>query len=146
MSHKLTETPCIGICSTIYGDNVCRGCKRFYDEIIEWNTYDRDKKLTILSRLNYLTTHVMERYVDVFDASKLRHKCETYNIKIRPNFSPLTWAYNLLREAADEIHNLKQYGIQIKKEFSEINPAELIKRIDDELFARSEDAFTATTT
>ncbi|MEM9624509.1 MAG: DUF1289 domain-containing protein, partial [Pseudomonadota bacterium] len=34
------RTPCVGICSTTYGDLVCRGCKRFAHEIVQWNAYD----------------------------------------------------------------------------------------------------------
>ena len=30
-----TRTPCVGICSTTYGDDVCRGCKRFSFEVIK---------------------------------------------------------------------------------------------------------------
>ncbi|WP_317135104.1 DUF1289 domain-containing protein [Piscirickettsia litoralis] len=37
-------TPCVGLCSTVYGDDVCRGCKRFYHEIIDWNQYDINQK------------------------------------------------------------------------------------------------------
>ncbi|HBZ99754.1 MAG TPA: DUF1289 domain-containing protein, partial [Pseudomonas sp.] len=28
MSSQRIKTPCIGLCSTVYGDVVCRGCKR----------------------------------------------------------------------------------------------------------------------
>ena len=42
--QKKTRTPCVGICSTTYGDEVCRGCKRFYFEVINWNKYDENEK------------------------------------------------------------------------------------------------------
>ncbi len=28
------RTPCVGMCSTTYGDLVCRGCRRFSHEIV----------------------------------------------------------------------------------------------------------------
>ena len=35
------KTPCLGICSTTsVGDVVCRGCKRYAFEVIDWNGYD----------------------------------------------------------------------------------------------------------
>ncbi|MCA4075779.1 DUF1289 domain-containing protein, partial [Pseudomonas kurunegalensis] len=36
MSNKSIKTPCVGLCSTVYGDTVCRGCKRFHHEVINW--------------------------------------------------------------------------------------------------------------
>ncbi|MEO1955257.1 MAG: DUF1289 domain-containing protein, partial [Gammaproteobacteria bacterium] len=37
---RSVKTPCIGVCSTVFGDEVCRGCKRFQNEVIEWNSYN----------------------------------------------------------------------------------------------------------
>ena len=56
------STPCIGVCSTIYGDQVCRGCHRFYDEIINWNGLDISSKVSINSRLDSLQNKYMRQY------------------------------------------------------------------------------------
>ena len=37
------RTPCIGVCSTGIGDAVCRGCKRFTHEVIDWNGYSTEQ-------------------------------------------------------------------------------------------------------
>ncbi|WP_446731421.1 DUF1289 domain-containing protein [Pseudomonas sp. PSKL.D1] len=29
------KTLCIGRCSTVFGDRVCRGCHRFHEEIVD---------------------------------------------------------------------------------------------------------------
>ncbi len=39
-------TPCAGRCSTVFGDSVCRGCRRFNHEVIQWNTYTPEQRLT----------------------------------------------------------------------------------------------------
>jgi hypothetical protein len=36
MPNQTIKTPCVGLCSTVYGDLVCRGCKRFHHEVINW--------------------------------------------------------------------------------------------------------------
>ncbi len=46
------RTPCIGVCSTGIGDAVCRGCKRFAHEVIDWNGYSQAQKGAIDSRLD----------------------------------------------------------------------------------------------
>ncbi|MEM7098347.1 MAG: DUF1289 domain-containing protein [Pseudomonadota bacterium] len=56
------RTPCVGICSTTYGDLVCRGCKRFAHEIVQWNSYDELQQEQIWRRLQ-----------EIRDASVLHH-------------------------------------------------------------------------
>lgn len=46
-----TDSPCIGLCSTTYGDAVCRGCKRTAEEVRDWNSYDDERKININRRL-----------------------------------------------------------------------------------------------
>ena len=66
-------TPCVGICSTTYGDLVCRGCKRFAHEIVQWNGYDEDQQQRVWQRLKSMRDEVLgqivfcsepQRYVD----------------------------------------------------------------------------------
>jgi predicted Fe-S protein YdhL (DUF1289 family) len=33
---SLPDTPCIAICSTSQGDDVCKGCGRYFDEVQRW--------------------------------------------------------------------------------------------------------------
>ncbi|ENW95525.1 DUF1289 domain-containing protein [Acinetobacter sp. NIPH 1852] len=45
-------TPCAGRCSTVFGDLVCRGCRRFNHEVIQWNTYNPEQRLAVWRRLD----------------------------------------------------------------------------------------------
>jgi predicted Fe-S protein YdhL (DUF1289 family) len=54
MPNQTIKTPCVGLCSTVYGDLVCRGCKRFHHEVIHWNGYDEEKKRAVWLRLEQL--------------------------------------------------------------------------------------------
>lgn len=46
------DTPCRGICSTTnVGDDVCKGCGRTAEEVIQWNTFSRERKIAINRRL-----------------------------------------------------------------------------------------------
>lgn len=50
--RDLTDSPCVGICSTTnVGDEICRGCGRTDVEVIEWNTYSDQQKIEINKRL-----------------------------------------------------------------------------------------------
>ncbi|MGM0632352.1 MAG: DUF1289 domain-containing protein, partial [Pseudomonadota bacterium] len=55
------KTPCIGICSTTsLGDSLCRGCKRFAFEVIDWNGYSPAEKRAVLLRIDKLVRQIME--------------------------------------------------------------------------------------
>lgn len=47
----LTQSPCVGICSTTFGDDICFGCQRTYEEVIRWNTMRDEEKHAINVRL-----------------------------------------------------------------------------------------------
>ncbi len=65
MKPVSVKTPCIGICSTTsVGDSICRGCKRFAAEVIEWNLYSDSQKAAVLTRLSRLVEPLMdERFI-----------------------------------------------------------------------------------
>lgn len=45
------DSPCVGRCSTTYGDDICKGCGRTYLEVIHWITYDEAQKAAVWDRL-----------------------------------------------------------------------------------------------
>ena len=64
---RARATPCVGICSTTYGDLVCRGCKRFAHEITGWNGYNGAQRDEIELRLATLVAGALERYLIIVD-------------------------------------------------------------------------------
>jgi predicted Fe-S protein YdhL (DUF1289 family) len=77
-SNNGSLSPCAGKCSTVFGDQVCRGCRRFSNEVIEWNRYSDEQKLLIWQRLDEqldrivlpLVPYANRVQVDVFLASR----------------------------------------------------------------------------
>jgi len=59
----MSDSPCIGICSTTYGDFVCRGCKRFAHEVTGWNHYTRAQREAVWERLSKLLTQSMQDHL-----------------------------------------------------------------------------------
>ena len=70
--HRLRRTPCIGVCSTTYGDLVCRGCKRFAHEVVGWNGFADKQRHVVWMRLNRLLAESVRAYVTVVDEQRLR--------------------------------------------------------------------------
>ena len=68
---QLRRTPCIGICSTTYGDLVCRGCKRYAHEIVGWNGYRDAQRDLVWARLHALLAQSVRVYLRVVDEALL---------------------------------------------------------------------------
>lgn len=112
MLFNRVPTPCIGICSTTYGDTVCRGCRRYLPEVIEWNRYSDDEKRLIWQRLDGLLLQIMPRYFDIFDAELLRRELLSRRIPIREEASAWTWLQQLLKHMARQLHDLAPFGVR----------------------------------
>ncbi|MDD5611995.1 MAG: DUF1289 domain-containing protein [Gallionella sp.] len=56
-----SDSPCIGHCTTVLGDDVCRSCLRTFEEITHWVEMNDDERRAVNLRIARL-------------ASKLQHE------------------------------------------------------------------------
>ncbi|MET1078396.1 MAG: DUF1289 domain-containing protein [Pseudomonas sp.] len=138
MPNQRIKTPCVGLCSTVYGDLVCRGCKRFHHEVIAWNRYDEAEKQAVWRRLEVLLVQVMASKLEVFDPLRLRQQLEQRTIRYVVEQSPYCWAYQLIARGARVIGQLNAYGIVLLPEFRDWPLPQLRDAIDREFFLLSE--------
>lgn len=111
MLFRAIPTPCVGICSTTYGDTVCRGCRRYLHEVIEWNCFDDSQKRLIWQRLDGLLAQVLPRYFEIHDSELLRSQLEALRVSLRADASPWTWLMALLKAMARQEPDLKHFGV-----------------------------------
>ncbi|MCC6075590.1 DUF1289 domain-containing protein [Pseudomonas sp. GCM10022188] len=138
MPNQRIKTPCIGLCSTVYGDLVCRGCKRFHHEVVNWNLYGEEEKQAVWQRLEVLLVQVVAAKLEVFDVALLRRQLEQRQIRFVPQQSPYCWAYQLIARGARVIQQVEAYGIALLPEFRDSDLPELRDAIDREYFLLSE--------
>jgi hypothetical protein len=138
MSNQRIKTPCVGLSSTVYGDLVCRGCKRFHHEVVSWNGYSEEVKRSVWQRLEVLLAQVMAAKLEVFDAPLLRSQLESRQIRFVADQSPYCWAYQLIARGARVIQQLEAYGVVLLPEFRDWSLPELRDAIDREFFLLSE--------
>ena len=138
MPNQTIKTPCVGLCSTVYGDLVCRGCKRYHHEVIQWNGYSAEEKQAVWLRLEQLLVQVMTSKLEVFDPARLRQQLEERKIRFMPHQSPYCWAYQLIARGARLINQLDAYGIVLLPEFRDWTLPVLRDAIDREFFLLSE--------
>jgi len=110
---KRTRTPCIGICSTTYGDEVCRGCKRFSYEIINWNSFSPEEKEAIWKRLEKLKTQIMSSRVKIFDSKLMNEGIKKYRLRVKDDLNDSSKAFEIIKQVSESFEDLMDFGIEL---------------------------------
>ena len=134
---KPVKTPCVGICSTGIGDSVCRGCKRFGHEVIDWNSYSHEQRFIIAERLESFLAQVVENKIEVQDAALLLAQVKHQQIQFKPEQSPYCWVFDLLRAGASQIQDLHVYGLALHPQWRNTPLTVIRDHIDQDFYALS---------
>ena len=135
MQKTRSTTPCLGICSTTYGDDVCKGCKRFVHEIIGWPKYSQDERALVNDRLEKFKVLILQDRFKVHNSDLLQIKLKENAISYNNSMDPLTWIFDLLRAAGSQNLDLEQFGITSLKNY---DPMKIRDEINKEFLDLSE--------
>ena len=133
--QKKTRTPCVGICSTTFGDEVCRGCKRFYFEVIDWNKFNDDEKDSVWMRLESLKTQIIYSKIRKINSEKLQSKISELDLKIKTDLNEYCQIFDLIKLVSESFQDLTEFGVTFFDE--NINLETLKKDLEEELLALS---------
>ena len=135
----LRRTPCIGICSTTYGDLVCRGCKRFAHEVVGWNGFEESQRALVWRRLGQLLRESVAACIVVDDETRLRGCAEGCGLEVAGDAAIELLAFDLLRQhlARDENPPIAELGLASVDPATPPSVAEATRRIDREFHERS---------
>lgn len=128
------KTPCIGVCSTGIGDSVCRGCKRFAHEIIQWNGYTNTERESVIRRIETLRNRIMAARVEVFDEQRLNAAVNAHHIRCKSAASIHSVAYEAIRALAGDLSDLKPLGCRAIPPWDSLPPAGLKAEIEDSFY------------
>jgi predicted Fe-S protein YdhL (DUF1289 family) len=135
--YKKVRTPCIGVCSTGIGDDVCRGCKRFAHEVIDWNAYTEEQRRIIASRREGYLTNAVRSQLEIIDESLLLSQLRHQQIRFDESQSTYCWVFELLRAGASQIGDLGAYGLRPTAQARGVSLVEIRRRIDEDFYALS---------
>ncbi len=135
--ERKVKTPCVGVCSTVFGDQVCRGCKRFHHEVIEWNGYTDVQKETVWNRLESLKVLIMKSKIFIENQVLLQSKLDSLKISYYDKVDPYCWVFDLIKQASQSINDLSEFGLKPLFE-SDLELVELKRLIEEELFTLSD--------
>ena len=138
MRKNRSSTPCIGICSTTFGDDVCKGCKRFSHEITYWGKFSTDERAVVNSRLEQFKTTILEEKFSISDSELFESKMNEFSINFNSSLDPITWIFDLLRASSNKDLNVNDFGVEILPAFSDLSLLELRDLINQEMLQLSE--------
>ena len=90
---------------------MCKGCKRFVHEVINWNKYAIPEKELVNSRLESFKLTVLKDRFSVSNAELLSTRLNDQGINFNDSLDPMTWIFDLLRAAGSQDLDLNQFGI-----------------------------------
>lgn len=130
----LKKTPCIGICSTTYGDQICRGCKRFSHEVTGWVKYGDAEKDIVNKRLEQFKITILQEKFEIIDDEKFKEFLRDAKILFNQELNPICWIFDLLRASSHDDLHLESFGIKVTEQFSDHTLLELKDMINREFF------------
>lgn len=140
------RTPCVGICSTTYGDLVCRGCKRFAHEIVQWNGYDELQQDAVRDRLQRVRDEVLTLLLVCHDEALLQSALSEAGLQ---DLDRMEAQYQLLRFMVRREQSLASAGLALAADAPELPapaslPADrvldtlyLMQLLDSEIYQRA---------
>ena len=128
---KRRATPCVAVCSTTYGDLVCRGCKRFSHEVIAWNGYDAEQQESVWVRLETLRSGSVDKFIDIVDLERLERVTEN---RVDPSQSPQMRAFYVIK---NNTATLQQAGLRMRATVGDLPERLLLDAIEREFYLRS---------
>ncbi len=135
--YSKVRTPCIGVCSTGLGDSVCRGCKRFEHEVIDWNSYSMPQKWAIDNRLAHLLKQVVSSHLTLVDEALLLQQMQLQQIRFSEHRCGYCALFELLRAGASQINDFSEYGFSINKVSERLSLIQIRDAIDKEFYQLS---------
>ena len=135
LQKKRSSTPCLGICSTTFGDEVCKGCKRFAHEIVSWTKYSQEEREIVNDRLEKFKIQILQHRFAITDKNLFESMLEEKAINFNHSLDPLTWIFDLFRAAGSQSFDISNFGI---KSLVQFNPKTIRDEINNELLELSE--------
>lgn len=138
MFDRPVKTPCIGVCSTGIGDTVCRGCKRFSHEVIDWNAYTLEQKHIVDQRLAGFLSQCVSNRLQVTDKALLKWQLQVQNVRHMEHHDEYCWIFSLLKAGAGQIDSTREFGFEVDLRYRELPLAQLREQIDTEFLILSQ--------
>ncbi|MCK4080661.1 MULTISPECIES: DUF1289 domain-containing protein [Acinetobacter] len=106
-------TPCAGRCSTVFGDQVCRGCRRFNHEVIQWNTYTVEERMAVWQRLDAQLDQILVPMLPMAQLAQVEEFVLSKRVRLLENASQGRKLYHALKICEKNKNLAEESGLGI---------------------------------
>ena len=115
---------------------MCRGCRRFAHEIVEWNGYNEAQKASILERLKQIKNSVLSQHLVISNESKFEKFCKALGFELVDINDQI---YAVLSYLITKSESLESAGLEVIREGDESSGvAELMRFLESEMYLRAQ--------
>ena len=115
---------------------MCRGCRRFAHEIVDWNGYTEEQKVSILERLKQIKRDVLSQYLFVSDEPKFQEFSEGLGFDLIDIDEKI---YAVLSYLIAKSESMEASGLaEINASEGISDPSELMRSIESEMYIRAQ--------
>ncbi len=111
--HISSLTPCAGRCSTVFGDAVCRGCRRFNHEVIHCNRYDAKHHTLVWKRLDAQLDQILVPMLPHANLAEVEAFVRSKRVRLRDDASQGRKLYHALKLCEKNRHFTDESGLGI---------------------------------
>lgn len=122
-------TPCAGRCSTVFGDAVCRGCRRFNHEVIKWNTYTAQQQHAVWLRLDAQLDQILVPMLPFADLRHVEGFVLSKRVRLRSEASKGRKLYHALKICEKNKNFTNESGLGISEQQVKVLWQEFERRV-----------------
>lgn len=80
MPQRVKSAPCIGFCSTTYGDPICRGCYRSLSQVLEWSRLTAEDKQDFYDKIALLAEKHLAKLISITEPALVQEWAATLSL------------------------------------------------------------------
>lgn len=130
--NKHIGSPCIGFCSTTYGDDFCKGCYRHYEQVIDWEQLAYETKKDFYRDIAKVVKESLGQLVTIEDKEAFIRSCLLFNIEIQADIPVEYHIFQLIQKASLQ---LEQDTCGLKKHTT-MTWSQLYSRVDKDIYKK----------
>jgi predicted Fe-S protein YdhL (DUF1289 family) len=124
-------TPCIGFCSTTYGDDCCRGCYRSFEQVLKWRNLNLEDKFQFYQEIAIHAQNLLSDKVLIVDEDVFLKSCKECGVIPFEGISRYYFLLNLLQRGAFSFLTHHTAGLN---KLTSLSWSELYRWVDREIF------------
>lgn len=134
MTQRIKSAPCIGFCSTTYGDLICRGCYRNLHEVLHWSRLSSNEKQDFYDKIAKLAEKELAQLIKITEPKLLEEWAHQLLVYCQDPAKRSVF-YDLIQALQQGINIVESSGAcQLRDSLSPLR--EVYRKVDQAIYAQ----------